>query len=129
MPAANKLLSAPAAAMRSLMVLQALSLMLARQLGDYLLAAAAAAAALVCPPRWRRCTQPSMVLLYTNCRGGYHSDLRRTWHSLQRTVEAGEPGLGCAPAVTGRASARVFMLGVPVRAYLGCSSAPCCAHV
>lgn len=118
MPAAIKLLSAPAAAVRSLMVLQAQSLMLARQLVDYLLAAAAA---LACLLRWRRCTQPSMVLLYTNCRGGYHSDLRRTWHSLQRTVEAGEPGLGCAAAATGCACARVFVLGGPVRAYLGCS--------
>lgn len=96
MVAAIKLLSAPAAAVRRLVVLHMLMALLTRQLLDYLLAAAAA---LTCALEWRRRSQPAMVLLYTNCRGGYHSDLRRAWCSLERTVEAGEPSIKCAPAL------------------------------
>ncbi|KAL4434025.1 hypothetical protein ABPG75_000466 [Micractinium tetrahymenae] len=32
-----------------------------------------------------------LVCLYTNCVGGYHSDLRAAWHSLDRTVASAAP--------------------------------------
>lgn len=95
MTAAVKLLSIPVAAARRLMLLNVVGMLLARQLFDYLLAAATACGAAL---RFHARTQPSMVLLYTNCRGGYHSDLRRAWSSLERTVEAGAPSIKCAAA-------------------------------
>lgn len=97
MPTATALLWA----LRRLLVLQLLPLLLARQLVVHMLAAAAAAR---CPLEWRRRSQPSMVVLSTNCRGGYHSDLRRARHSLERTVEAGAPDFKCArPLLASRA--------------------------
>ena len=96
-----KLLSAPAAVVRHLMLLHVVGVLLARQLFDLLAYLLAAATALGCALRLRRCTQLSMVLLYTNCRGGYHSDLRRVRSSLERTVEAGAPSIKCAAGGAG----------------------------
>lgn len=103
MPTATALLRAPAAALRRLIVLRVLPLLLARQLIAHMLAAAAAVR---CPLQWRRRSKPSMVVLFTNCRGGYHSDLRRARHSLERMVEAGAPGIKCARSLQSPAEGR-----------------------
>lgn len=53
----------------------------------------AAVASCACRLSLRRCRCPAMLCLYTDCRGGYHSDLRAAWSSLERTVQSGAPGI------------------------------------